>query len=330
MARYSNKGGLLRIFLVQSSGKRPAKHFTETFTDRTYADEVAEHHYYRNEAWDIKPRDNDFGKVRPGDYVVHYWTGNVVWNRNAIKHLYEVTELRKIEPRKISSALKSGALSDSLTGKLRNADLNVVTQNLRRHPHILLLRPHMTLRRRLGLAEVKKMVLDGKLSKKMGRCGNLGFNICQTSWEDYNAILEWNKSQEVIDTPVLAEKELRDYLAARCDLKVLGPDYAVYELVQKEYDTRGVGRIDLLYRDIGNGDFLVVELKKTQNTDRAVVGQIASYMGWVRDNLAEGKGVSGLIISGSPSPELLAAVRGMRNCKLASFQVDLKFNVIES
>ena len=60
------------------------------------------------------------------------------------------------------------------------------------------------------------------------------------------------------------------------------------ELKEKEYDTKGAGRIDLLCID-KNRDFVVVETKKGKESDK-VVGQIQRYMGWINRNLAKSGG----------------------------------------
>lgn len=65
-----------QVFLIQSSGKA-AEHISIAFSDRTYADEVTRHGYYRHEGWDTKTRDQDFGKVKVGNYVLHYCTTDV-------------------------------------------------------------------------------------------------------------------------------------------------------------------------------------------------------------------------------------------------------------
>ncbi len=54
-----------------------------------------------------------------------------------------------------------------------------------------------------------------------------------------------------------------------------------------------VGRIDLLTTDDG-GDFVVVELKNRRAT-RNDFGQLASYVGWVRTNLATNQEVFGIL-----------------------------------
>ena len=63
----------------------------------------------------------------------------------------------------------------------------------------------------------------------------------------------------------------------------------------RQYATE-VGVIDFLCEDKAANELVVVELKRGKSSDR-VVGQILRYMGWVREQLADGRGVSGIIIT---------------------------------
>ena len=63
----------------------------------------------------------------------------------------------------------------------------------------------------------------------------------------------------------------------------------------RQYAT-DVGVIDFLCEDKAAAELVVVELKRGKSSDR-VVGQTLRYMGWVREHLADGRGVSGIIIT---------------------------------
>ncbi|KAF5432687.1 Endonuclease NucS, RecB family [Candidatus Methanophagaceae archaeon] len=92
---------------------------------------------------------------------------------------------------------------------------------------------------------------------------------------------------EVPQYSVSLEKDLINYLASDPSQIEKG-----LELKEKEYDTKNVGRIDLLCID-RNRDFVVVETKKGKESDK-VVGQIQRYMGWINRNLAKnGENVRG-------------------------------------
>jgi hypothetical protein len=314
-----------RVFLIQSSGK-PAQHITVEFPDRTYADEVLKHGYYRNELWDVKARDQDFGKCRVGDYVLHYCTGDVEDCTAQIKYIYEIAAVEKIES-DIDNALNNGRISKDQADQLR------------KNPHVLRLKLHVALNRGLELAQIRKWVQEGKLSPAMNNCGKLGFNICEVDVKDYETIIEWNKTQPLTPSTQLSallEEDLRHYIVNLSSLEaVLGSEYKGYRLYREPdgqitgelYDTKVVGQIDLLYQN-ENGDFLVIELKRTEDTSDKAVGQIARYIGWVQENLAKGKKVEGILIARSASEELKYAVKALKNCKLFTYEIQFKFTPI--
>ncbi len=72
------------------------------------------------------------------------------------------------------------------------------------------------------------------------------------------------------------------------------------------------GFIDLLAKD-SSGNFVVIELKKGRENAK-VVGQILSYVGWVKNNLAEeGRKVRGIIIAADGNNALHDAVSTVSN-----------------
>ena len=80
------------------------------------------------------------------------------------------------------------------------------------------------------------------------------------------------------------------------------------EPVGQQYDTKAVGRIDLLCEDTDNGALVVVELKKGRQSD-ATVGQLARYMGWVKENIAKDRLVEGVVLTPSYDERLRYAVK---------------------
>lgn len=85
-----------------------------------------------------------------------------------------------------------------------------------------------------------------------------------------------------------------------------------------------VGRIDILCRD-GRGDYVVIELKRFGANTREVVAQIATYMGYVKSEMAsEGEKVRGVIVVGRPDEALVYAARAIPNLEIKVFAVSLK------
>lgn len=89
-----------------------------------------------------------------------------------------------------------------------------------------------------------------------------------------------------------------------------------------EYPT-AVGPIDILAVD-NSGSFFVFELKRAQSSDR-VLGQVARYMGWVKQTIGRDVDVSGIIVSKSVSRNLKYARAVVPNVYL--FEYTVSFNV---
>ena len=136
--------------------------------------------------------------------------------------------------------------------------------------------------------------------------------------EGYYALAEEFEEEEDIEIPpssVSLEKDLINCLASDPSQIEKG-----LEPKEKEYDTRNVGRIDLLCTD-KNRDFVVVETKKGKESDK-VVGQIQRYMGWINRNLAKnGENVRGIIIVNEFDEGLDYAVSVNENIQLKYYEV---------
>ncbi|KAF5416821.1 MAG: Endonuclease NucS [Candidatus Methanogaster sp.] len=136
--------------------------------------------------------------------------------------------------------------------------------------------------------------------------------------EEGNYTLSEEFEEEKGDLPpysVSLEKDLTNYLANDPSLIEEG-----LRLKGKEYDTRNVGRIDLLCTD-RTGDFVVVETKKGKESDK-VVGQIQRYMGWIKRNMAKkGENVRGIIIVNEFDEWLDYAVSVNENIRLLYYEV---------
>ncbi len=111
---------------------------------------------------------------------------------------------------------------------------------------------------------------------------------------------------EIYEPSFSLESQLRDFLATNLDsIDVNGERLSVYvdEMGRDgiEYPT-GVGQIDILAID-GNGDFYIFELKKANSPDKAF-GQVARYMGWLKQTIGKDQKVYGVIVSKTVSRNL--------------------------
>ena len=125
-----------------------------------------------------------------------------------------------------------------------------------------------------------------------------------------NCNSEEGSEEPVAYTSVTLENDLRDYLASNPAAIEKG-----LTIVQKEFDTKEIGRIDLLCKD-KNGNAVVVELKKGRKSDE-VVGQILRYIGWVMNN--QKTKVRGIIVVNKPDDRLEYAVAPLKN------MIDIKY-----
>jgi hypothetical protein len=122
------------------------------------------------------------------------------------------------------------------------------------------------------------------------------------------------------------ERDLEDYLESH--IQTIEPGLKLY----REEDLKGrqfgtdVSRIDLLGQDPG-GNLVVIELKAGE-ADRAVLGQILPYMGWVRQNLAKGKAVRGVVVASDFSQDLLFAINELSNLSLFRYSVQFMFKKV--
>lgn len=91
----------------------------------------------------------------------------------------------------------------------------------------------------------------------------------------------------------------------------------------KEYPTE-VGIIDILTIDEA-GNFIVFELKLSRGADRAI-GQLLRYMGWVKQKLANGKNVEGIIVANKMDTKIKYAVQATSNIKLFEYEMNFRLS----
>jgi len=132
----------------------------------------------------------------------------------------------------------------------------------------------------------------------------------------------------------ILERHLQDFLWQNWDQTELGQEWKRYsepgaEAAGYEYAC-GIGRIDILARQRQRGDWLVIELKRGQNSDETV-GQVLRYMGWVQRNLAdEGEQVRGLIISRTWDERLTYALMPLSNVEAMVYRITFSLERVNS
>ena len=125
------------------------------------------------------------------------------------------------------------------------------------------------------------------------------------------------------------ESHLRDYLAN--NLHQIEPGLQLFRdeedktITGVEFDAGG-RRIDLLAVD-KDGNLVVIELKVSRGYERTV-GQLLRYKAWVRDNLADGQKVRGVIIAKTISPDLKLAASEIQNIDVFEYELKLDLKKI--
>lgn len=87
----------------------------------------------------------------------------------------------------------------------------------------------------------------------------------------------------------------------------------------RQYGTE-VGIIDFLCEDDATDEMVVVELKRGKSSDQ-VIGQALRYMGWVREHLANGRGVKGIVITHEYDDRVRYAVAELPNVEAWTYSV---------
>lgn len=88
------------------------------------------------------------------------------------------------------------------------------------------------------------------------------------------------------------------------------------------------GRIDLLCQDVASGEYVVVELKKGEAPQETLL-QILRYMSWVRQHMADGRNVRGIILTESADSVLSQVVIDVPNVSIRYYKLTVDILPVE-
>lgn len=290
-------------FLVQISGD-------------SYAD-ITKNRRYVNPRWMDKPKDQPHGEVQPGDRLLLYCNSFVRHHERTLAFMVEV----------------EGVSHDRTTFKV--GELHRL-----RYP--------------MEITDIRGRMDRGELDEIFRKCGQQGFNIVKLEPSAAEQVLAMIKSSsrraptpagtyaETVrhdpsvsepnpGSPVdsLIELQLEQWLVDNWNSVDFGAPLRLYEEdgqpVGQQYDTGIVGRIDLLCEDASSGALVVVELKKGRQSDD-VMGQLARYMGWVKENLADGRLVEGVVLTPAFDERLRYAAMAVPGVRLLRYET--RFEIV--
>lgn len=267
---------------------------------RSY-DRLMKSQTYQNELWSKKRRDSAQGEVEFGDTILFYCTADV--------------------PQYGQSLALRAPIESFLPDKF-----------------VLHLGEVKWFRSPLPRDRIRELVAAGELEDAFKSCGAQGFNIAKLGPESFAKIIALVETEQgpgqaptlrrTGPLDALIEAKLEDYIVQNWDRIDFGANLRIYrengEDVGQQYDTKEIGIIDLLCEDEDSGDLVIIELKKGRPADE-VAGQLARYMGWAREKIAQGRKIKGIILAPDFDARLRYAAKAIPGVALLKYEI--KFEI---
>lgn len=165
-----------------------------------------------------------------------------------------------------------------------------------------------------------------KLEEKYGSISGFLNYLSEGKWIEHEAnipepikkdIIEERLTRQIGNTAIL-EANLENLLVENVESIEPG-----LKLVGRQFDTREVGRLDLLCED-KDGDLVVVELKRGAASP-SIIYQTQRYMGWIMDHMAKpDQKVRGMIVVASKDTALEYAAKANPMMKVKTFTVSVQ------
>lgn len=129
---------------------------------------------------------------------------------------------------------------------------------------------------------------------------------------------------ETAESSFALEYQLRDFIAQNLSVIVVEGRHLHLYVDPTGRDgiefSSAVGLIDILAVD-DSGALVVFELKRARSPDQAI-GQLARYMGWVRQTIGRGKEVRGVIVAKEIGDNLRYGASVVPNVSLFEYEVE--------
>ena len=155
------------------------------------------------------------------------------------------------------------------------------------------------------------------------------FAIYDIPEEKYLGLLEGvaeKREKDAEEQEFALEKYLEDFIVTNFS-SIFGGNLELYTdpegNIGQQYPTE-IGTIDILAKEPSTSSFVVIEFKKGRESDR-VVGQILRYMGWVKENICQGREeVKGLIICKDRDEQLDYALKMTQNIEVKHYIINFE------